>query len=269
MTGMDRHGHSLSSAPADPLFDLAGRRLVVVGGASGIGLGIARGLAARGASLELWDLNASALAAASAEIVPKGGSPAVTRVVDVSDTAAVESAAAAAEAIGPVEGLVNCAGISAHRQPALEIPQESWDRMIAVNLTGSWNTCRAVGRAMVARGRGSVVNIASTNATDPSPGIAHYCVSKAGVAMLTQALALEWAPAGVRVNALGPGPILTPMTEPILAGNPELRRQWEERVPLGRLGAPTDLIGAAVFLLADASAWMTGQIVYVDGGWLL
>ena len=110
--------------------------------------------------------------------------------------------------------------------------------MLAVNLGGPWNTCRTVGRAMMARGRGSVINIASTNSIDPSPGIAHYCVSKAGLAMLTKCLALEWASTGVRVNAVGPGPINTPMTIPILEADPAVRARWESRVPLGRIGEP-------------------------------
>ncbi|MCC6312571.1 MAG: SDR family oxidoreductase [Thermomicrobiales bacterium] len=265
-TGADADGRPVA---ADPLFDLVGRRIVIVGGASGIGLGVAQGLATRGAALELWDRNEPALAAAADAVLTASGARPRTRVVDIAAAAAVETAAAAAEAIGPVDGLVNCAGITEPRQPVLDISQAAWDRMIAVNLTGSWNTCRALGRAMVARQRGSIVNFASTNAIDPSPGIAHYCVSKAGVAMLTQALALEWAAVGVRVNALGPGPVLTPMTEPILAGNPALREQWEARVPMGRFGTPSDLVGAVVFLLTDASAWMTGRIMYVDGGWLL
>jgi 2-deoxy-D-gluconate 3-dehydrogenase len=141
--------------------------------------------------------------------------------------------------------------------------------MLAVNLTGCWNACRALGRAMLARGAGSVVNVASTNSVDPSPGIAHYCVSKAGVAMLTKALALEWAAQGVRVNAVGPGPIRTPMTLPILEANPVLCAQWEARVPLGRLGEPRDLTGMFIYLASDASAWVTGQVFYVEGGWLL
>ena len=141
--------------------------------------------------------------------------------------------------------------------------------MLAVNLTGPWNTCRALGRAMLTRGAGSVINVASTNSVDPSPGIAHYCVSKAGVAMLTRALALEWAARGVRVNAVGPGPIETPMTLPILEADPSLRARWEARVPLGRLGEPRDLAGIFVYLASDAAAWVTGQVFYIEGGWLL
>jgi len=193
----------------------------------------------------------------------------VARGLDVSDTGAVGAAAASAEAAGPVDVLVNGAGISSRRRPAVDIDDADWARMLAVNLSGPWNTCRAVGRAMLSRGRGSVINVASTNSTAPTAGIAHYCVSKAGLAMLTKCLALEWASAGVRVNAVGPGPIKTPMTIPILEADPATRARWESRVPLGRIGEPADLVGMFVYLASDASSWVTGQVFYVEGGWLL
>jgi len=219
--------------------------------------------------VELWDLRAEELEAARAELTVRHPGRVHAERVDVADVDAVERAAAAAEARGPVAVLLNCAGISSHRTPAVEIAQADWDRMLAVNLTGCWNTCRALGRPMLARGAGSVINVASTNSIDPSPGIAHYCVSKAGVAMLTKALALEWAARQVRVNAVAPGSIETPLTLPILAANPALRKDWEARVPMGRLGAPRDLVGTFVYLAGDASSWVTGQVLYVEGGWLL
>ena len=263
-------GPPTEPAPSlDPLFDVRGRSVVVTGGASGIGLGVATALLERGASVEVWDVDERRVAGVLGELSPRFPGRVHGRSVDVSDHRAVEGAGEQAESAGPVDVLVNSAGISSRRRPAVDLPQEDWERMLAVNLTGSWNTCRAFGRRMLARRRGSVINVASTNSIDPSPGIAHYCVSKAGVAMLTKSLALEWAGQGVRVNAVGPGPILTNMTRPILEGDPALRQRWESQVPLGRLGAPTDLVGMFVFLASDASAWVTGQVFYVDGGWLL
>jgi 2-deoxy-D-gluconate 3-dehydrogenase len=144
-----------------------------------------------------------------------------------------------------------------------------WQRMLAVNLMGTWYTCRALGRAMIERGSGSIVNVSSIDAVDPSPGNLHYGVSKAAVAMLTTGLAREWATTGVRVNAVGPGPVSTPLTEPIMENTPGLRERWIASVPLGRLGTPEDLAGIFVYLASPASAWVTGRSFYIDGGWLL
>lgn len=253
----------------DPLFDLTGRRAVVTGAKGGIALAVATGMLERGASVEVWDLPTPALQETERDLAARFPGRIVARGLDVSDVAAVGAAASAAEQAGPVDILVNGAGISSHRKPAVDIADADWMRMLAVNLGGPWHTCRALGRAMLERGSGSVINIASTNSIDPSPGIAHYCVSKAGLAMLTKCLALEWAPRGVRVNAVGPGPIRTPMTIPILEADASVRARWESRVPLGRIGEPTDLVGMFVYLASDASTWVTGQVFYVEGGWLL
>jgi NAD(P)-dependent dehydrogenase (short-subunit alcohol dehydrogenase family) len=251
------------------LFDLTGKRVVITGGASGIGLGAARALLECGAEVVLWDVREDALVNAVAQDLAPWGDRVNTRVVDVADVAAVEQAARETLATGPVDVLINSAGISSHRRPVLDIPQEDWDRIFAVNFTGTLNTCRALGRAMIARGSGSIVNVSSIDAVDPSPGILHYAVSKAAVTMLTTGLAREWAASGVRVNAVGPGPILTPMTEPILATHPGLRERWEASVPLGRIGTPRDLAGMFVYLASPASTWVTGRSFYIDGGWLL
>jgi NAD(P)-dependent dehydrogenase (short-subunit alcohol dehydrogenase family) len=253
--------------PGD-IFDVSGARVVVTGGASGIGLAAARALLERGASVELWDVRGDVLQAVLADLEPwreRVG----TRVVDVADVAAVEGAATETLAGGAVDVLINSAGISSHRRSALEIPDADWDRMLGVNLRGTWHRCRALGRAMIERGAGSIVNVSSVDAVDPSPGILHYAVSKAAVAMLTTGLAREWAKSGVRVNAVGPGPILTRMTEPILESHPGLRERWEASVPLGRIGTPNDLAGIFVYLASPASAWVTGRSFYIDGGWLL
>ena len=253
----------------DPLFDVTGLRVIVTGGARGIGLGAARALLERGAEVELWDIREATLEQAVSTDLSAWADRVRARVVDVSDVECVERAAGAVLGGGPVDVLINCAGISSHRHPALEIPQVDWERMLAVNLMGTWNTCRVLGRAMVERGSGSIVNVSSIDAVDPSPGILHYAVSKAGVAMLTTGLARELAATGVRVNAVGPGPVLTPMTEPILDSHPGLRERWEASVPLGRIGTPVDLAGVFIYLASPTSAWVTGRSFYIDGGWLL
>lgn len=253
----------------DPLFDVTDLRVIVTGGARGIGLGAARTLLERGAEVELWDVREDALDQAVSTKLSEGADRVRARVVDVSDPERVERAARDLLDSGPVDVLINCAGISSHRRPALEIPQADWERMLAVNLMGTWNTCRALGRAMIERGSGSIVNVSSIDAVDPSPGILHYAVSKAGVATLTTGLGRELAATGVRVNAVGPGPVLTSMTEPILDSHPGLRERWEASVPLGRIGTPDDLAGIFIYLASPASAWVTGRSFYIDGGWLL
>ena len=239
---------------------------VVTGTSTGIGFATSLHLAQHGYRVFAGMRN---LAKAQPLLTAAAGLPVEVIALDVTSGASIDAAFRAVAAAGPVDVLVNAAGISSQRRPALEIPDGDWARMMAVNLSGPWNTCRALGRAMLARRRGSVINVASTNSIDPSPGIAHYCVSKAGLAMLTKCLALEWASAGIRVNAVGPGPIKTPMTLPILEADPAVRARWESRVPMGRIGDPADLVGMFVYLASDASAWVTGQVFYVEGGWLL
>lgn len=251
------------------IFDVSGLRMVITGGASGIGLGAARALLDRGTNLEIWDIRQDNIAAALADDLAPWREQLTSRVLDVADVTAVDRAAAETLQNGPVDVLINCAGISSFRRPVLDIPDEDWRRMLDVNLMGTWYTCRAFGRAMIARGGGSIVNVSSIDAVDPSPGNLHYGVSKAAVAMLTTGLAREWATTGVRVNAIGPGPVSTPLTEPILENTPGLRERWVASVPLGRIGTPEDLAGIFVYLASPASAWVTGRSFYIDGGWLL
>lgn len=251
------------------LFDVSGLRMVITGGASGIGLAATRALLERGAVVSLWDIDPAVVEQAiSSELAP-WRERLSSRILDVADVEAVEAAAADLLADGPVDVLINCAGISSFRRPVLDIPDEDWRRMLDVNLIGTLNTCRAFGRAMIERRSGSIVNVTSIDAVDPSPGNLHYAVSKAAVGMLTTGLGREWAATGVRVNAVGPGPVYTPLTEPILDNTPGLREKWVASVPLGRIGQPDDLAGIFVYLASPASGWVTGRSFYIDGGWLV
>lgn len=251
------------------IFDVRGLHIVITGGASGIGLAVARELAARGAVVDIWDINPQALATALQEPLQPFHEHVTTRLVDVSNADAVEAAADAAWHVAPVDVLINCAGITSHRRPVLEIPLSDWERMLGVNLYGTLHACRSFGRRMIERGTGSIINVSSVDAVDPSWGNLHYGVSKAGVAMLTTGLAREWGKTGVRVNAVGPGPIRTPLTEPLFAAHDWLEPKWVESVPLGRIGEPEDLAGIFVYLASPASRWVTGRSFYIDGGWLL
>jgi NAD(P)-dependent dehydrogenase (short-subunit alcohol dehydrogenase family) len=257
--GTQQHAHR-------DLFSIAGKHAIVTGGASGIGASLVSELLARGARVEVWDI------AFDESENPAGAGrddALVQRKLDLTAADGVDRATDAAEATAPIDILVNCGGITAARRLALETPLKDWYRMIEVNLFGSLHTCIAVGRRMVQHRRGTIINFSSVNAVDPSAGIAHYCVSKAAVSAMTANLALEWAESGVRVNAIGPGPIVTPTTERLLRDNAALRAKWQGGVPMGRLGAPSDLLGMVLYLASDASAWTTGSTHFVDGGWLL
>lgn len=252
------------SAPG--LFRLDGSAALVVGGAGGLGRAIARGLAECGAAVAVADRDA-AQAKTVADAIAGTGGRAIAVEVDVTSAASVEHMMATAEdALGPVDVLVNSAGIT-RRAPAVEFSEADWNAIIAVNLTGVFLACQAAGRRMVPRGRGRIVNLASIAGEIGLPGTLAYSASKGGVVMLTRALAVEWAAAGVRVNAIAPSWFRTSMGG-LIDREPDYARHAMGRVPLRRMGEPDELVGAAVFLASDASAMVTGHVLAVDGGTL-
>jgi gluconate 5-dehydrogenase len=251
---------------APDLFRLDGVAAVVTGGAGGLGGAIARGLAEAGAAVAVADANHEGAAAQAAKL-EAAGHRAVGIAVDVADAASVERLLGQVEArLGPVDVLVNSAGIT-HRGPAEAFPEREWRRILDVNLTGVFLPCQAFGRRMIARRRGRIVNLASIAGEIGLPGTVAYCAAKGGVVMLTRALAVEWAPHGVRVNALAPSWFATNLGE-LIHREPGYADRAMRRVPLGRMGAADELIGAAVFLASEASSMVTGHILAVDGGTL-
>lgn len=241
-------------------FSLAGRRAVVTGGASGIGRAIAEVLAEGGARVTIADRDPARAEATAAAI----GADAIA--LDVTDAEAAEAAAARYAAGGAADILVNNAGI-VQNAPSLEVDLADWRRVIDVNLTGVFHTARAFGRAMVAEGRGSVVNISSicgAVTVHPQPQAA-YNAAKAGVNLLTKSLAVEWA-GRVRVNAVAPGYTATELT---LLGRskPEWFETWLAGIPMGRLAEPREIALAVAFLASDAASYVTGTVLTVDGGY--
>lgn len=248
---------------AGTLFSLEGRVAVVTGAGSGLGEAMAGGLAGAGASVVCADIDEAAAARVAASI----GSGATALRLDVRDREAVEATAATLAESGGVHVLVNSAGVGG-RGPAADYPDQLWDNVLDVNLTGSFNCCRAIGRTMIAAGSGSIVNIASIGGLIAFPGSVGYQASKGGVVQMTRTLAVEWAPHGVRVNAIAPGHIATPIVRRQWETEPELKEFFLSRTPLGELGTPADLVGPAVFLASDASRMVTGHVLTVDGGYV-
>ena len=246
------------------LFALDGRVAIVTGAASGLGRAIASGLAEAGAFVFCADLPGTALEEVLEEI---GSRQSAAIEVDVTRRDGVEAMCERAlSARARVDVLVNSAGIGA-RSAADEYAPELWERVLGVNLTGTFNCCQLVGRRMLAAGSGSIVNIASIGGLVGYAGSLGYQASKGGVVQLTRTLAVEWAKRGVRVNAIAPCPFETPVVARQREAEPDLYPAMLARIPMGRLGEPPEIVGPALFLASDASAMVTGHILTVDGGY--
>lgn len=251
--------------PNDP-FDLGGRVALVTGSSRGLGLAMARGLGRAGALLVLNGRDYAALDRTAAVLAGEGlGVHALA--FDVTDRAAVEAAVDDIEGrIGPIGILVNNAGIQ-RRAPLEEMEEAVWREVIEVNLTSAFIVGQAVGRRMIARRRGKIINICSLTSEVTRPSIAPYTAAKGGLKMLTKSMAVEWARHNVQVNGIGPGYFATELNTALI-NNPEFDAWVRARTPAGRWAEPEELAGTAVFLASAASDFVTGQVIYVDGGLL-
>jgi 2-hydroxycyclohexanecarboxyl-CoA dehydrogenase len=244
-----------------------GKIAVVTGGASGIGLGIARRLADDGAKVAIFDADGDA-AIEAAEKLTADGAEVIGIRVDVSDRGQIDSAVADVRTrFGPVTILINNAGIAGYEK-FLNISTETWDRFLAVNLTGTFHCCQAVLPDMIDVGWGRIVNISSSSTHGGQPLMAHYVASKSGVVGLTKTLALEFGPKGVTVNTIPPGFIDTPMIRDAEAHGylGEGVDFHAARTPVRRVGRPEDIANACAFLVSDAAGYITGQVIGVNGG---
>ena len=252
---------------ARELFDLEGKTALITGSSGGLGLAIARGLAEAGAAVILNGRNAQKLERA-AKTLADAGHRLRTSVFDVADDSAVRAAFEQFDAEGvEIDILFNNAGVQL-RKPMVDLTTEEWRGVIETNLTSAFQVGREAARRMIARGRGGkIVNIGSLTSEVARATVAPYTAAKGGVKMLTRSMAAEWAVHGVQANAIGPGYIVTEMNK-ALVDDPKFDAWVRGRTPAGRWGTPDDLIGAAVFLASPASAYVNGQMLYVDGGML-
>jgi NAD(P)-dependent dehydrogenase (short-subunit alcohol dehydrogenase family) len=234
------------------IFDLTGKVVVVIGGGSGIGAAVTSGARELGATVECFDIN-----------------PDATRIaaLDIRDSAAVERALQdVRQRHGRIDGVVCTPSINV-RKKILDYLDEELDRVLALNIKGNFNVLRAAGRIMTTDGRGSIVLFSSIRSQVVEPGQSVYAATKAGILQMARTAAAEFGPFGVRVNALAPGVIETPLTAPIKS-NSEWYRAYADKTVFKRWGRAEEMVGPTLFLISDAASYVTGTILYADGGWL-
>lgn len=257
-------GISSTASVTSRLFDLSRRRALITGASQGLGYTLARGLAQHGATVIMNARNVGRLEEAVQRLRADGLS-AHALSFDVTDPVAAQIGVDHAESeFGPIDILVNNAGMQ-HRAPLDQFPLDQWDAMMRTNVSSLFYVSKPVAMRMITRGRGKIINIASVQSELARPGIAPYAATKGAVRNLTRGMATDWARHGLQINAIAPGYFRTELTQS-LVDNPEFTQWLSQRTPAGRWGDPTELIGAAVFLASDASSFVNGHTLFVDGG---
>lgn len=248
------------------LFDLTGKTAAIIGAGSGIGEAVALGCAQHGAFVVCLDLNEEAAQRVAAAVKANGGAATAAKL-DVTDGAAVERAFADVRAAHGSLDVVICTPAINVRKPILKYTDEEFARVLAVNMKGSFGVLRAAGRIMTAQKKGSIILFSSIRSQVVEPGQAVYAATKAGVLQMVKTAAAEFGPHGVRVNAIGPGVVETPLTAPIKA-NADWYNAYAAKSVFNRWAQPEEMVGPTVFLASDAASYVTGTIVFADGGWL-
>jgi gluconate 5-dehydrogenase len=249
----------------DNLFDVSKKIVLISGGTRGIGRGLAEGFCERGSTVIITGREELSSDTAAREIAEKTGGVCVGLACDVGETPQIQPLVTRVlKDHGRIDVLINVAGVN-RRKPAEALTEDDFDFIMDVNFKGAFLLSQAVGKHMLQQGAGNQINIASLNNRAPLPWVLPYAASKVAVEHMTRVLAQEWGPRGVRVNAIAPGFILTDLTQKLWS-HPTMQAWGQKNTPLGRLGQPRDMLGAAVFLASEASAFMTGQLIVVDGG---
>ncbi|MCT4578858.1 SDR family oxidoreductase [Donghicola sp.] len=247
-----------------PLFDLSGKTALITGSSRGLGRAFAEGLAQAGARVVLNGVNPQRLEEAAKEMQAQGYYV-LTSAFDVADEVAIKAAFDQFDADGvAIDILVNNAGIQ-FRKPMLELETADWQRVIDINLTAAFVVGREAAKRMAERGHGKIVNIGSLTSELARATVAPYTVAKGGIKMLTKAMAAEWGEAGIQANAIGPGYMVTDMNEALI-NNPDFDAWVKGRTPMRRWGLPEELAGTCIYLASNASNYVSGQIIYADGG---
>jgi gluconate 5-dehydrogenase len=245
------------------LFSLRGKRALITGSSQGIGLALAKGLAEHGATVILNGRDPGKIEVASAELSAKGHKVS-TAIFDVTSAEAVRTGIEAIEGEGPIDILINNAGMQ-FRTPLEDFPVDRWEQLLTTNISSVFYVGQAVARHMIARGRGKIINIASVQSELARPGIAPYTATKGAVKNLTRGMCADWAKHGLQINAIAPGYFKTPLNQ-ALVDSSEFSSWLEKRTPAARWGNVEELVGAAVFLSSEASSFVNGHTLYVDGG---
>lgn len=249
---------------SDNLFSVEDQVVFVTGGSRGIGRAIAQGFADGGATVILAARTREEVEAA-AEEMSSGGARVQARICDVANQDSIRDVVGSViEEFSRIDTLVNSAGVNT-RMPAEDYDQDEFDRILTINLRGAFQLAQCAGKEMLKQGQGSQIHIGSLQGDRPHTNLLPYSASKAGVEQMVRALAVEWGPRGVRINNLAPGFITTDLTRKVWE-DPTMRAWGKDNIPQGRTGVPEDLVGTALFLATKASAYLTGQTIYVDGG---